>query len=109
MIRFLKEIVHIIDLIFSFILGLINIVLDYILSKIPFFRIGNFIESIFLLVPNWGIKVIITIFFLILATAPFLFSREYIFKGAEDQSAWRDLRYWALAAAVTEIAVYLYF
>jgi hypothetical protein len=75
----------------------------------PFFQIGNFIEGAFLLVPNWGIKVIITIFFTILAVSPFFFSREYIFKGAEDESLWRDLRLWALAAAVTEIAVYLYF
>jgi hypothetical protein len=75
----------------------------------PFLQIGDFIESTFKLVPYWGIKAIITLFFLSLAVIPFFFSRKYIFEGAEDQSAWRDLRYWALAAAVTEIAVYLYF
>lgn len=75
----------------------------------PFFQIGNFIESSLLLIPYWGIKAIITVFFVSLAIIPFFFSREYIFKGADDQSAWRDLRYWALAAAVTEILVYLYF
>ena len=75
----------------------------------PFLQIGDFIESSFKLVPYWGIKAIIVVFFLSLAVIPFFFSKEYIYKGAEDMKAWRDLRYWALAAALTEIVVYLYF
>jgi hypothetical protein len=75
----------------------------------PFLQIGNFLENAFMLVPYWGIKAIITVLFLSLAVIPFFFSKKYIFEGAEDQSAWRDLRYWALAAALTEIVVYLYF
>jgi len=75
----------------------------------PFFQVGNFIENTLLLIPYWGIKSIIIGFFLILAATPFFFPKEYIFKGAEDTKRWRDLRYWALAAAVSEIIVYLYF
>jgi hypothetical protein len=75
----------------------------------PFLKIGNLIENIFLAIPHWGIKVIIIAFFVILAITPFFFSKDYIFKGADDRKPWRDLRYWALAAVITEIMVYLYF
>ena len=75
----------------------------------PFLQIGNFIESSFKLVPYWGVKAIVTIFFLSLAVMPFFFPKEYIYKGAEDMKPWRDLRYWALAAALSEVIVYLYF
>jgi hypothetical protein len=75
----------------------------------PFFQLGNFIENIFLQIPYWGVKAIVIMFFLGLASAPFFLPKEYIFKGAEDQKPWRDLRYWALAAAISEIVVYLYF
>ncbi len=75
----------------------------------PFLKIGNLIENTFLAIPHWGIKTIIIAFFVVLAIIPFLFPKDYIFKGAEDRKPWRDLRYWALAAAITEIMVYLYF
>jgi len=75
----------------------------------PFYQIGNFIENTLLLLPYWGVKTLVILFFLSLAAMPFFFSKDYIFKGADDRKPWRDLRYWALAAAVSEVIVYLYF
>lgn len=76
----------------------------------PFFKIGDFITSIFLAIPYPnGVKVIITIYFLGLAAMPFFFPKEYIFKGSEDQKPWKDIRIWAMVTALLELAVYLYF
>ena len=76
----------------------------------PFFVIGDLINRVFMAVPYpGGVKVIITIYFLALAGCGFFFSREYIFKGSEDQKLWKDLRIWALVTALLELAVYLYF
>ena len=83
--------------------------LDFILKKIPFFQIGNFIEDLFMRVPYWGVKVIITVLFLTLGVTPFFLPKDYIFRGSEDRPLWKDLRYWTLAVALSEVIVYLYF
>ena len=75
----------------------------------PFFTMGNLVEAVFVAIPYWGVKVIITVFFLSLGVTPFFLSKEYIFKGSEDQPLWKDLRYWTLAVALSEVIVYLYF
>jgi len=45
--------------------------------------------------------------------APLIFSlflkREYIFKGAEDKKAWRNLKIWIAVLTVFMVSVYLYF
>jgi len=37
------------------------------------------------------------------------FKREYIYLGAPDKAAWRDLRIWSLLILIPYIAVYLFF
>lgn len=75
----------------------------------PCLAMGNAVESIFVAIPYWGVKVIVTVFFLGLAVTPFFLPKDYIFKGAEGQPLWKDLRYWTLAVALSEVIVYLYF
>ena len=75
----------------------------------PFFTIGNLVEGVFVAIPYWGVKVIITVLFLTLGVTPFFLPKDYIFKGSEDRPLWKDLRYWTLAVALSEVIVYLYF
>jgi len=76
----------------------------------PFFVIGDIINKVFLAIPYpLGVKVIVTVYFLLLAGCGFFFPKEYIFKGSEDQKLWKDLRIWALVTALLELTVYLYF
>lgn len=43
------------------------------------------------------------------AFSTLLFSREYVFRGAPDRAAWRDLRIWALLFVIPFVLVYLLF
>lgn len=75
----------------------------------PLVAIGDLIVSVFLMVPPFGVKIIVALFFLVLALFPFLLPKEYIFKGAPDRKRWRDIRYWSLISAIAEMIIYLYF
>ncbi len=75
----------------------------------PFLQIGNFVEGIFVAIPYWGLKLFISVFFIGLAITPFFLPKEYIYLGAGDRKRWKDIRFWALAAALSELVVYLYF
>ena len=75
----------------------------------PFLQIGNLVEGVFVAIPYWGVKLIVSVFFIGLAITPFFLPKEYIYIGAGDRKLWKDIRIWACAAAVSELIVYLYF
>jgi hypothetical protein len=53
-------------------------------------------------------------FFVILSFVfPALFAlslkKDYIYQGAADRSAWRNLKIWVLCISITQIVIYIYF
>jgi len=45
-------------------------------------------------------------FFVLLLVAVFLLPRDYVFRGAPDRRAWRDLRFWALLVVLIHVWAY---
>ncbi len=54
-------------------------------------------------------KVAGTIFFLLVMLWALLRPREYVFRGAPDRKAWRDLRLWAAVVLLVQIILYIEF
>ena len=48
-------------------------------------------------------------FFLLVLVFAVLQRRDYIYAGAPDRARWRDLRLWAAALMVLQIAIYMSF
>ncbi len=42
------------------------------------------------------------------ALGVFLLKRDYVYLGAPDKAAWRDLRFWTLLALLPYVAIYLF-
>ena len=59
--------------------------------------------------PLYWAKIIGTAFFLAVIVWALLRPRAYIFRGAPDGKAWRDLRLWALIVLLAQVAVYIRF
>lgn len=54
-------------------------------------------------------KVLVLLAFVAPLVFAFTLKREYIYKGAEDNKAWRNLKGWILLLTTIMICVYLYF
>ncbi len=60
-------------------------------------------------IPIGTVKIIGAIFFLIVMFWAVTRPKAYIFRGAPDQSAWRDLRIWAVIVLLVQIYLYMKF
>ena len=54
-------------------------------------------------------RVIFLVFFVLLAVAGWFFPRDYVYRGAPDASAWRDLRLWSFLLMLLLIVIYQIF
>ena len=54
-------------------------------------------------------RILFIAFFVLIAVGVFLLPKGYVFRGAPNQSRWRDLRFWALLNVVIHTVVYLWF
>lgn len=57
---------------------------------------------------GWGRFLIIMAFIIPLIFALTL-KKEYIYQGAPDRKAWRNLKYWTFIIVAVQVAIYLYF
>ena len=60
-------------------------------------------------VPLYWAKIIGTLFFLSAIAWVLFRPKAYIYRGAPDKKAWRDLRVWAVVILVVQIIIYLGF
>ncbi len=67
------------------------------------------VMALMLAIPLWGVKIAVICIFAALAVWALGMPREYIYRGADDNAAWRDLRFWAAGVIALEIAPYLFF
>ncbi len=59
--------------------------------------------------PLYWAKIIGTLFFLLVIVWAFTRPKEYIFRGAPDGKAWRDLRIWAVVILIIQVFLYIGF
>ena len=60
-------------------------------------------------IPMFWIKIIGTVFFLLIILWAVFRPKEYIFKGAPNKKLCRDLRIWAVIVLAAQILLYWYF
>ncbi len=66
---------------------------------------GGF-DALLAAIPLAAARWVLVGFFVSVAAASFLLSREFVFRGAPDQRWYRDLRWWAIAATLPYVVVY---
>ena len=58
--------------------------------------------------PEWSGRAAAAALFVSAALWAFTLKRQYIYLGAPDQAAWRDLRWWAALALIPYVLIYLW-
>ena len=59
--------------------------------------------------PLYWATIVASVFFAAVMIWVLLIPRKYIYRGASDGKRWRDLRIWAVAILLLQVALYIYF